>query len=216
MHDESFKLEATNFARENGYTKGAPNLTLADFVLWVVEKWEVKVCEETARVWLHDMGFSYRQFSKGIYFDGHEREDVVQHRKDYLAILTSLHHRMLCTPPSQLPPTSTPPPIIQIFHDESTFHANADQSYHWSDGSNQTLKQKSLGEAVMVFDFIDEVDGYLKFQEEEARLYLEHQSKGYFTNNLFVAELLTFLKKKKSRCYWTVYLRQCTITLQEA
>lgn len=55
MHDESFKLEATNFVRENGYTKGAPNLTLADFVLWVVEKWEVKVCEETARVWLHDM-----------------------------------------------------------------------------------------------------------------------------------------------------------------
>jgi hypothetical protein len=23
--------------------------------------------------------FSYRQFSKGIYFDGHERDDVVEH-----------------------------------------------------------------------------------------------------------------------------------------
>jgi hypothetical protein len=57
-----------------------------------------------------------------------------------------------------------------VFHDESTFHANADQSFHWSDGSNQALKQKSLGQAVMISEIIDEVDGYLKFGEEEARL----------------------------------------------
>lgn len=145
----------------------------------------MKVCEETARVWLHDMGFSYRQFSKGIYFDGHEQEDVVQHRKDYLAILTSLHHRMLCTPPSQLPPpTSTPPPIIRIFHDES--HSMLMLT---SLTAGQMAQTRLLGQAVMVSDFIDEVDGYLKFQEEEARLYLEHQSKGYFTNDLFVEQM---------------------------
>jgi hypothetical protein len=39
------------------------------------------------------------------------------------------------------------------------FFANADQSFH---GSNQVLKQKSLGQAVMVSNFIDEVGGYLK------------------------------------------------------
>ncbi len=57
MHDESFKLDATEFVREHGFVKGAPNLTLMDFVHWVHEKWDVEVCEETARVWLHGMGF---------------------------------------------------------------------------------------------------------------------------------------------------------------
>lgn len=41
----------------------------------------------------------------------------------------------------------------------------------------------------MVSDFIDEVDGYLKCGNEEARLYLEHQSEGYFTNDLFVDQV---------------------------
>jgi hypothetical protein len=38
---------------------------------------------------LHDLGFSYQQFSKGVYFDGHESEDVVEDRKAYLAELES-------------------------------------------------------------------------------------------------------------------------------
>ena len=41
----------------------------------------------------------------------------------------------------------------------------------------------------MVSDFIDEVDGYLTFEEEEARLYLEHQTEGYFTNDMFLDQV---------------------------
>lgn len=52
-------------------------------------------------------------------------------------------------------PDSPLKPIIRIFHDESTFYANADQSFHWTDGSSQALKQKSLGQAVMVSDFVE-------------------------------------------------------------
>ncbi len=47
-------------------------------------------------------------------------------------------------------------PIIRIFHDESTFYSNADQSFHWADDKLQALKQKSLGQAIMVSDFIEE------------------------------------------------------------
>jgi hypothetical protein len=49
-------------------------------------------------------------------------------------------------------------------------------------------KQKSLGQAVMVSDFIDEVYGYLEFEDKEA--HLEHQSDGYFTNGLFVDQVM--------------------------
>jgi hypothetical protein len=169
---------------------GAPNLTLADFMRWVKEKWNFEVCQETACLWLLRMGFTYCQFSKGVYSDGHERDDVVQHRKDCLGTFSSLQDRMLTFPSPYPPPTTCAlPPIIRIFHDESTFHSNADQTYHWSDGTNQTLKQKSLGQALMVSDFIDEVDGYLEFEGEEARLYMEHQTEGYFTNTLFMDQV---------------------------
>ena len=69
-------------------------------------------------------------------------------------------------------------PVIRIYHDESTFYANADQTFHWSDGCKQALKQKSLGQAIMVSDFLEEVGGFLKCEEEQARLLLEHQSEG--------------------------------------
>ncbi len=61
----------------------------------MTEKWDVDVCEETARVRLRRMWFSCRQFSKGIDFDGNERKDVVMHKKEYLTILTSHQHRMI-------------------------------------------------------------------------------------------------------------------------
>ena len=57
-------------------------------------------------------------------------------------------------------------PIIKIFHDESTFYANADRSFSWSDDKTQILKQKNLGQALMVSDFIEEVDGFLEYDDE--------------------------------------------------
>ena len=41
----------------------------------------------------------------------------------------------------------------------------------------------------MVSDFIGEVDGYLTFEKEEARLYLEHQTEGFFTNDMFLDQV---------------------------
>ena len=35
---------------------------------------------ETARVWMQSLGFSFSDFKKGIYNDGHDHEDNVQHR----------------------------------------------------------------------------------------------------------------------------------------
>ena len=76
-----------------------------------------------------------------------------------------------------------------MFHDESTFYANADQSFHWADDTVQVLKQKSLGQAVMVSDFVEEVDGYLRYGDHEAREYLEHQSEGYWNNEHMVKQV---------------------------
>ena len=50
-------------------------------------------------------------------------------------------------------------PLIQIHHDVSTFYANADQGHYWADDHDAILKQKSLGQAIMVSDFVEEVTG---------------------------------------------------------
>ena len=40
---------------------------------------------ETARKWLHEMGFEVLAADKGMFFDGHEREDVVKEREKFLS-----------------------------------------------------------------------------------------------------------------------------------
>ena len=67
---------------------------------------------------------------------------------------------------------------LRVTRDESTFYANADQTRFWHDGQSQVLRQKSLGSSIMVSDFIVEGHGYLKDDEEAARLYLETQKGG--------------------------------------
>lgn len=187
FRDEIFQAKVREYVRGNGYVKGKPNLTLQQFVRWVEEEKDLKISTSTASVWLHALGFTHKQFSKGVYFDGHERADVVEDRVSYLDILQSHSHRMWI---SHSPcPSPACRPIIRVFHDESTFYANGDQSYFWSDGTTQVLKQKSLGQAIMVSDFIEEVGGFLAHNGEKARLLLEHQSEGYFDNNMLIRQV---------------------------
>ena len=185
--DENFKKEMKQYILDNGYRKGQPNLTLQNLFSWIKETKDVDICMSTVSIWLHNLGFSYKQFIKGVYFDGHEREDVVESRKLYLELMESFRPRMWV---SQSPCCSPEcHPIICVFPDESTFYADSDQTFHWTDGSRQALKQKSLGQAIMVSDFIEEVGGFLKHDGQEAWLLLEHQSDGYFTNDMLVKQV---------------------------
>ena len=201
MTDETFRKEAKQFVLENGYSKGKPNLTLQMFTSWVEESKGVKVSTSSASVWLHEMGFAYKQFSKGLYFDGHERQDVVESRKLYLDEIELYRPRMWVSHSPM--PNPLCKPVIRIFHDESTFYANADQTYHWTDGTKQALKQKSLGQAIMVSDFLEEVGGFLQYEDEQARLYLEHQTEGYFNNEKLVVQVnkaISIFERKYPGC----------------
>lgn len=48
------------------------------------------ITERTAISWLHKLGYRCRGTSKGMYFDGHERPDVIEYRSKFLALLTDL------------------------------------------------------------------------------------------------------------------------------
>ena len=45
---------------------------------------ESEIGEITAVCWLKKLGFKLWKVSKGIYVDGHEREDVVQACRDFI------------------------------------------------------------------------------------------------------------------------------------
>ena len=49
-----------------------------------------KICERTAQNWLYKLGFSHKSHTKSIYFDGHERADVVADRMERLVVLKVL------------------------------------------------------------------------------------------------------------------------------
>ena len=86
--------------------------------------------------------------------DGHERQDVVQHRSEFLSNLLELDK--ITITPSNLTPLCLEgvKPLIRVVHDESTYYANCDQSYFWGDEHTNVLKQKSLGQSIMVSDFV--------------------------------------------------------------
>ncbi len=186
ISDENFQSECRSFVHLNANVKGKPNLTLMDVVSWIKASHGVEV-SNTVSLWLHDLGFSYQQHTKGVYFDGHERPDVVADREAYLERLMLLEKRTWhYHSPS---PDPTLRPVIRIYHDESTYYSNADQSFHWSDGSQLVLKQKSLGQAIMVSEFVEEVGGLLEHEGEKASLLLEHQTDGYFTNTMLISQV---------------------------
>jgi len=49
-----------------------------------------EISEKTADRWLRKLGYQPRVYKKGIYYDGHEREDVIAYRAKYLKVLEEL------------------------------------------------------------------------------------------------------------------------------
>ena len=194
IRDEHFKLKAREYVRANSCKRGEPNLTAGMFQKWVQEQFQYEICTETARLWLRSLGFSQKYHKKGVYFDGHERQDVVDYREQFVKQLHQLDRRCIYDghEPELLEGEK---PVIQIHHDESTFYANADQSHYWADDHVAVLKQKSLGQAIMVSNFVEEATAdYLRHDGKEAWLLLETQQDSYFDSDKFLNQVDTAIE----------------------
>jgi hypothetical protein len=178
FEDEDFQLQSKEFVRKNACVKGSPNLTAKAYATWIATNWKHTVSERTAIRWLHKLGFKQQRLGKAVYFDGHERSDVLADRKKYV---DKLHEYDYPEPDER--------PIIRIYHDESTFYANSEEKFFWADGSNVPIRSKSLGQAIMVSDFIEEKDGYLENGNDKARVYLEHSKEGYWNNERLLKQV---------------------------
>ena len=224
--EEKLNKKATEFIRQNASVPGRPNLTASLFCKWVNSTllpgeslapcFPRNISVETARKWMHELGFSVIDKKKGTFVDGHERPDVVEYRKAFLRKM------IVCgmLTPGDAPtdevrqsfPTDIEAPtqerasrIIIIFHDESIFHANDDETVQWGTEDQRFVRPKSKGAGLMVSDFIEETGGYLGLTDQEyqeakqqrpgiqksARVIIEYgeNKEGYFTSERFLDQL---------------------------
>ena len=219
------------YVRDNGFKKGSANLTTFSFCQWVNEQllcsetlepgYPRKISVETARRWLHELGFEVLTAKKGCFVDGHERQDVVEYRDTFLRKMVSLGFLNESNAPTekarQSLPTDLHCPAAEIldktvifFHDETTFQANEDQSTFWGSKGTVVMKPKNKGAGIMVSDFIDERNGYLCLTQEEyvrareadstiqmqARCLFEYgeAKEGYWTCEKFIQQMRKAIK----------------------
>lgn len=98
-----------------------------------------RITARTARKWLKKLGFKHCRFTKGVFFDGHEREDVVDYRNtDFIPKWLEFRDRMVRFNKDGL--WSLPPgcvkgsdgnyyvngkrPVVLVTYDESIFYEN--------------------------------------------------------------------------------------------
>jgi hypothetical protein len=103
------------------------------------------ISERTARRWLIKLGWRRTAVRKGVYMDGHEREDVVEYRnKVFLPAIAKFERRMAQHAGPELKKIMPEPiegqrRIIIQYHDESCFHANDDTRNLWLRAGEQPL-----------------------------------------------------------------------------
>lgn len=111
------------------------------------------------------MGYKWREIQKGVFFDRHEREDVVEYRETFLSEIKSLLPYFLefSNDGSILPKVypadcvvggSNQRPIIMITNDKGTFSANDGRQKVWTLDGHGILRPKGKGKDIMVSDFL--------------------------------------------------------------
>jgi hypothetical protein len=130
------------------------------------------VCLETARNWMHYLGYKPELKKKGFYVDGHEREDVVRHRQEYVPRMLGYQDRMRqfdeVTMEPLIPlhvPLLLPDgqkELVWLYHDESTFYANDGSHMIWQSDEHQDLLPKSNGTSLMVSGFMCPCHGIMR------------------------------------------------------
>ena len=135
------------------------------------------VSENTARRWMHHVGYVYGLWKKGVYIDGHERDDVKAYRKSFCDMFLGYSDQMrFYNGPNMeiesIPPNVDAPEVVWITHDESVFYANDDGGKGWCNSMNPDLHKKGKGRSIMVSDFLCPCHGRLYNMEGEHKVFV--------------------------------------------
>jgi len=107
----------------------------------------------TACCWLHKEGFQYISYKKGLYFDGHDRPDVVAYHQNHFLLTMQKYQDKLVqyvvgdvqTEKHIKPQNFVKCCIMLTSHDETTTQANDGQGKGWVLGQQFPLQKKGAG-----------------------------------------------------------------------
>ena len=125
-----------------------------------------KISETTVRRWLYFLDFRPKEKGKNYFVDGHEREDVVQHRNEFLNKMEDLCLRCTQWEGEELEIAVHPvladgeKRTIFIVQDESFFYTNDSVKLSWLCVNENELRPKASGRALHVSGFACECHGF--------------------------------------------------------
>ena len=146
-------------------------------------------------------GYSYRRNTKGVsrylatlleqsltqcalqvYYDGHEREDVVAYRTQWTKRMVQYSRKMTTyegdSMQNAVPSTlqAGERELVWVTHDECTFYSNDGVNVAWLENDETMLRKKSQGAAIMVSEFLCPCHGRLKLESTHPKYAeLEHK-----------------------------------------
>lgn len=148
---------------------------------------------ETARQFLHKEGFQFTEHKKSLYYDGHERPDVVEYRQNvFLPAMEQYRHRLVeytvgsVEKEVEKQPANTRQ-LVLVAHDEMTVQQNDGKKKSWVLDGEYPLKKKGVGRGIHVSGVICATKGYLHDAEQTMEYGKNYE--GYWTGELFVKQV---------------------------
>jgi len=152
----------------------------------------------TARRWLHKEGFKYIHHKKGLYFDGHDRADVVEYRQEhFLPAMKRYEPRLVRYAMGNVDEELIIPRenyvdrrLVLLAQDEMTAQANDITSKMWVLEDQHRLRKKGVGRGLHQSDTLCSTVGWL--DEGSQTLEYGKNYEGYWTGELFVKQVSFF------------------------
>lgn len=125
----------------------------------------VEIKSQTARRWLHKLGFGFKDVKKDVFVDGHKQPNVVEDRANFLKLMKDMEPYLVefnadstMKDKAYLPGCAVNNdncrPVITITYDECTFSANDGIRKAWIQIREIFLWPKRQGQSIMSSDFL--------------------------------------------------------------
>jgi hypothetical protein len=114
---------------------------------------EVSVSLPTIKRYLKLWGFTLKGHTKDIYYDGHERHDVVEYRKRWAVTMMNYRAKMRVYNGEDCSEVVLPTledgehEIVLVMHDECYFHSKDDVAVTWTENGESIIKRRARAKA---------------------------------------------------------------------
>lgn len=179
LDDEDIKEKACRWLRsvqpKNRSPKGLKE-QLEETILLEKLGLPVNISLQTVTRFMNFWGFNNRKCGQQIYYDGHERQDVIEYRKEWAARMCNHRNTMVEYEGENMEIALEPARCrvwekrkVLVTHDECTFYSNDGKDRFWLMNNESVIKKKGQGSSLMVSDFLCPCHGPLRLDEETAR-----------------------------------------------